>query len=182
MERCLGERRVEGLLFDYLHFFADYDHFQIAHGWYRHEVRVVRTGIGVRSWKSAQGFRRNGTKLYVLPSGGRIFHYGWVRPPRHMMRKAHAFETLHHGAQSAAARFPLGQELDFGQLHGRARFHGTHPAVMRERIAAKNWHVRRGTSVHRHDTLGNRVLSFVENRVLGFRLGENQNYILLRGR
>ena len=29
-----------------------------AHNWYRREVRVVRGGRGIRSWKSAQGFRR----------------------------------------------------------------------------------------------------------------------------
>ena len=180
MQRYLDDRRVEGLLFDYLHFFADYDHFQSAHGWYRREVRIVRTGIGVRSWRSAQGFRRDGKKLHVVPSGARVFHYGWVRPPRHMMRKAHAFETLHRGGQSADARFPVNVDFDFGRLYGRARFTRTHPAVMRDRIGARNWDVRPGISVHRHDKLGNRVLSFIENRVLGFRLGEHRNYILLR--
>jgi glycosyltransferase involved in cell wall biosynthesis len=173
-------RRVEGLLLDYLHFFADYDHYQIAHGWYRREVRIVRTGIGVRSWKSAQGFRRDGQKLHVALGGGRIFHYGWVRPPRNMTRKAHAFNTIHAGPQQANAWYPdLNREFDFGQLHGRTRFAGTHPAVMRARIAAKDWEVQPGTSVQRHDKLGNRVLTFIENRVLGFRLGEHRNYTLL---
>ncbi|HVO26791.1 MAG TPA: hypothetical protein VMW56_24540, partial [Candidatus Margulisiibacteriota bacterium] len=181
MRSCLDDRRIEGLLFDYVHFFADYDHYQIAHGWYRREVRVVRTGIGVRSWKSAQGFRRDGQKLHVALAGARIFHYGWVRPPRQMTRKAHAFNTIHAGAQQADAWYPdLNREFDFGRLHGRARFTGTHPAVMRARIAAKDWEVRPGTSVQRHDKLGNRVLTFLENRVLGFRLGEHRNYILLR--
>ncbi|MFQ5666301.1 MAG: glycosyltransferase family 2 protein [Candidatus Binatia bacterium] len=180
MRTCLDDRRVEGLLFDYLHFFADYEHYQTAHGWYRREVRVVRTGIGVRSWKSAQGFRRGGRKLRVVQSGGRVFHYGWVRPPRHMTRKAHAFNTIHAGPQRADKRYPdLDQEFDFGRLHGCARYAGTHPAVMRARIAAKDWAVRHGRSVQRHDTLRNRALSFLENRILGFRLGEHRNYILL---
>jgi hypothetical protein len=52
--------RVDGLLFEYLHFYADYDHVQTGHSWYRREVRVVRGGQGIRSWKSAQGFRRAG--------------------------------------------------------------------------------------------------------------------------
>jgi len=180
MRACLDDRRVEGLLFDYVHFFADYEHYQIAHGWYRREVRIVRTGIGVRSWKSAQGFRRDGQKLHVALAGARIFHYGWVRPPRNMTRKAHAFNTIHAGPQQANAWYPdLNREFDFGRLHGRARFTGTHPAVMRARIATKNWDVRPGTSVQRHDKLGNRLLTFIENRVLGFRLGEHRNYILL---
>ena len=147
MRACLEQRRVEGLLFDYLHFYGDYDHYQNSHGWYRREVRIVRTGIGVRSWRSAQGFRRDGEKLHVVPSGGRIFHYGWVRPPRHMTRKTHAFATLHAGAEAANARFPdLSEPFDFGRLHGRVLFSGTHPAVMHQRIAAKKWEVRPGRS------------------------------------
>ncbi|MCX8072111.1 MAG: glycosyltransferase [Candidatus Binatia bacterium] len=180
MERYLKDPRVEGLLFDYLHFFGDYDHYMIAHGWYRREIRIVRTGIGVRSWKSAQGFRRNGKKLKVKHSGGRIFHYGWVRPPQRMTRKTHSFLTLHRGREEADKNFPdLEQPFDYGRLHGRARFTGTHPAVMRERIAAMNWEVRPGKAKMRHDTLRIRLLTFLENRILGFRLGENRNYIEL---
>ena len=175
----VDDRRVEGLLFDYLHFFGDYDHYQTSHAWYRREVRIVRTGIGARSWKSAQGFRRDGQKLHVLPSGGRIFHYGWVRPPRRMTRKQHAFKTLHVGPEAAKVEYPdLEREFDFGQLHGLTRFTGTHPAVMRARIAAKDWEVRRGTQRLRHDLLRIRLLSFLE-RLLGFRLGEHRNYIVL---
>ncbi len=180
MRLCLDDRRIEGLLFDYLHFYADYDSYQNSHGWYRREVRIVRTGIGARSWHSAQGFRRNGKKLHVLPSGARMFHYGWVRPPRHMMRKAHAFKTLHEGQAAADAFYPdLNRDFDFGRLHGRIRFTGTHPAVMHARIAGKNWDIRPGPSRQRHDRFKIRLLSFLENRILGFRVGAHQNYILL---
>jgi hypothetical protein len=41
-----------------------------------------------------------------------------------------------------------------------------------------DWTVRPGTSMHRHDKLPMRFLSFLENRILGFRIGENRNYIL----
>ncbi len=181
MRACLDERHVEGLLFDYLHFYADYDHYQNSHGWYRREVRIVRTGIGARSWRSAQGFRRGREKLRVLPSGGRMFHYGWVRPPRHMMRKAHAFKTLHDGPAVADAFYPdLNRDYDFGKLHGRVRFTGTHPAVMRSRIAAKDWEIRPGAARQRHDRFNIRLLSFIENRILGFRVGAHHNYIPLR--
>jgi glycosyltransferase involved in cell wall biosynthesis len=181
MRACLDDRRVEGLLFDYLHFFADYDHYQSSHGWYRREVRVVRNRIGARSWKSAQGFRRNGEKLRVAEAGARIFHYGWVRPPKRMMRKAHSFSALHFGQEAADAYYKgLSSDYDFGRLHGLARFHGTHPAVMRARIAAKDWQVRPGRQRQRHDRPHIRLLSFLENRILGFRLGEHKNYVLLR--
>ncbi len=178
----LRNPRVEGLLFDYKHFFGDYDHYQAAHGWYRREVRAVRTGIGVRSWKSAQGFRRNGRKLHVALANAEIYHYGWVRPPRQMTRKSFALSSVHAGVEEARKGTPdLDAEFDFGRLWGRARFTGTHPRVMARRIAEKNWQIRpTRSSFHRHDKLGNLLLSFIENHILGFRLGEHRNYILLR--
>jgi glycosyltransferase involved in cell wall biosynthesis len=173
--------RVDGLVFEYLHFYADYDHFQTSHNWYRREVRVVRTGRGIRSWKSAQGFRhRDGRKLRVVPAGARIFHYGWVRPPRRMTRKARALAEVHLGAAGARAYVPdIDKGFDFGQLHGRARFTGTHPAVMQERIAACDWQVSPTATRQKHDRPGVRFLSFLENRVLGFRIAEHRNYVLL---
>ncbi|HUI27901.1 MAG TPA: glycosyltransferase, partial [Candidatus Kryptonia bacterium] len=95
MRTYLDDRRVEGLLFEYRHFFADYDHYHTGHAWYRREVRIVRNGIGARSWKSAQGFRnRAGEKLHVAHAGASVFHYGWVRPPRLMTRRRKAFLTI----------------------------------------------------------------------------------------
>jgi hypothetical protein len=180
MRRHLDDRRVEGLLFDYLHFFADYDHYMTSHGWYRREVRIVRTGIGVRSWRGAQGFRKGTEKPRVRHSGARIFHYGWVRPPRSMTRKSHTLVTLHAGEAVADTIYPdLQRDFDFGRLHGRTRFTGTHPKVMRDRIAAMDWEVRPGRRIDRHDRLRIRLLSFLENRLLGFRLGEHRNYVLL---
>ncbi len=183
MRRHRDDPRVEGLLFDYIHFYADYGTYQTAHNWYRREVRIVRTGIGVRSWHSAQGFRRDGNKLHVQLSGGRIFHYGWVRPPQQMTRKSHAFQTLHAGRAAADDAFPdLSAEFDYGKLHCLARFTGTHPRVMHARIAAKDWTARPGTIPQRHDLWPMRLLSFLENRILGFRLGEHRNYILMSRR
>jgi glycosyltransferase involved in cell wall biosynthesis len=173
--------RVDGMLFEYLHFYADYDHFQTAHGWYRREVRLVRNHRGIRSWKSAQGFRHaDGRKLRVVPSGARIFHYGWVRPPRRMTRKTRALAEVHLGIDGARASVPdLDVGFDFGQLHGREPFTGTHPAVMRERIAACDWTVQPTPNPQRHDQPSRRLLTWIENRLLGFRIAEHRNYILL---
>ncbi|MGD9763006.1 MAG: glycosyltransferase [Candidatus Binatia bacterium] len=176
-----GDARVDGLVFEYLHFYADYDHYQASHSWYRREVRVVRGGRDIRSWKSAQGFRHaDGRKLHVVPAGARIFHYGWVRPPRDMTRKARALAEVHLGTDGARRYVPnLDQGYDFGQLHGRLRFRGTHPAVMAERIAARDWEVLPTRTQRKHDRVGQRLLSFVENRMLGFKLAEHRNYVLL---
>jgi len=178
MQTYLDDPRVDGFVFEYLHFFADYDHVHTGHSWYRREVRLIRNRRGIRSWKSAQGFRRDGRKIRVVPAGARIFHYGWVRPPRLMSRKSRALGTVHIGAEAAAARFP-DRDFDYGQLRGREPFRDTHPAVMRARIAARDWQVEPTATRRKHDQRRQRALSWLENRVLGFRIAEHRNYLLL---
>jgi glycosyltransferase involved in cell wall biosynthesis len=181
MERHLASPRVEGLLFDYVHFWGSYETYQKAHGWYRREVRVIRNGRGIESWKSAQGFRRHGQKIRVVPSGAAIYHYGWVRHPRLMKRKQIALDSLHHDAQWVDQRHPDKEgSFQYGSLKHLARFQGTHPQVMHDRIARKDWEAQDAPGVkHRHNKLGNRMLSFVENRILHTVLGEYKNYILM---
>ncbi|MFH0809956.1 MAG: hypothetical protein V2A77_05750 [Pseudomonadota bacterium] len=139
-KRCrdlLAVRRVEGLLFDYLHFYGDYNHYQWSHAWYRREVRMIRNGIGLRSKGSAQSFRfTDGGKAVVVPAGARVFHYGYVRPPDRMRKKTHALNRIHKG-NFVAATDP--EEFDYGPLSRMPVFKGTHPAVMRERIRQMNW-------------------------------------------
>lgn len=181
LRRHLDEPRVEGLLFDYIHFFGDYDHVQTSHNWYGREIRVVRTGIGVSSWHDAQGFRRGGEKLRVAHSDATIYHYGWVRPPDHMKRKGRAFAAAYVGAEAAAAR-PEEAEYRYGRLWGLRRFRGSHPAVMHERIARQDWTVKPSPPVgHKHDRIGVQALTYLENYLLGFRVGERRNYVLLPG-
>jgi hypothetical protein len=182
MERHLRHPQVEGLLFDYLHFWGSYETYQKAHGWYRHEVRVIRNGLGITSWKSAQSFRRSGEKLRVAHSGATVYHYGWVRHPRLMKRKQVALDSLHHDAQWVDQRHPDKEvEFQYGSLRHLARFTGNHPVVMHQRIAGKNWTIRENPAVkHRHHRLGNRILSFLENKILRRGIGEYHNYVLIK--
>jgi len=182
MEKYLSHPQVEGLLFDYIHFWGSYETYQKAHGWYRHEVRAIRNGLGITSWKSAQGFRRNGQKLRVVHSGATIYHYGWVRHPRLMRRKQVALDSLHHDQQWVNRRHPDKEaEFQFGSLKHLARFSESHPRVMHQRIANKNWTIQEKPAVrHRHHRLGNRMLSFIENKILHKGIGEYRNYILIK--
>src|SRR5436190_21159058 len=41
-EKHLNDKRVEGFLFHYYHFWGDYDHYLPYHGWYEREIRIVR--------------------------------------------------------------------------------------------------------------------------------------------
>lgn len=184
MERNLDDPRVEGLLFDYLHFWGDFDRVHWTRNWYRHEVRAVRRLSGMRSWKSAQGFRLDGRKPRVRPSGARVFHYGWVRPPQVMKNKQVALDRLHHSEEWVQRRHAqTDRAFDYGPLEHLRRFGGTHPAVMREWIAAKEWKAedyRRPGTVHEHNRRSTRLLTWFEDRILHHRIGEYRNYVLLR--
>jgi glycosyltransferase involved in cell wall biosynthesis len=142
--RCrkfLDDKRVEGLLFNYIHLWGDYDHYHDSHAFYRNEIRVIRNGLGIQSWSTAQSFRYpKGKKLQVAPANARIFHYGWVRPPRLMQKKRHAFRTTHHGKEKIEKEIQRDpEEFDYGPLNRLAVFTGTHPEVMKDQIARMDW-------------------------------------------
>ena len=52
---------------------------------------------------------------------------------------------------------------------------------MRRRIAEKDWQVPEEPGIkHRHNRLGNRLLSFLENHILHTVIGEYKNYVLIK--
>jgi hypothetical protein len=206
--RCadlLQDQEVEGLIFDYIHFWGDYDHFQNNHCWYRKEIRIIRNRSEIHSWESAQSFRRipgfdgihyrqqeNTYKLKVADSGARIFHYGWVRPPELMNSKIKSFSLNHRGVKTVDEMDK--KELftgyfDYGNINKIPRYAGTHPAVMKPWIEKFNWKdklrysgVRRSLNKmpSKHDKLRYVLISWIEKNLLfGNRLGEFKNYILL---
>jgi glycosyltransferase involved in cell wall biosynthesis len=135
---------VDGLVFDYLHFYGSYDVVQFTRSAYRREVRAIRRGSGARSIGDAQSFRMpDGSKPRVLEAGARIFHYGWVRTPDAMKAKTFFMDTLYHGdpnSKQAAEGTPhSGDNYRYKKIWGLQRFRHSHPGVMDERIRAKNW-------------------------------------------
>lgn len=190
--RCrelLDDRDVEGLLFKYRHFWGDYDHYHVSHGWYPFEVRIVRNGLGIESWLTAQSFRRNGEKLHVAPVDAEIYHYGWVRPPRLMYSKQKEFSATHRGKAWAAQNYgPEGSRWDYGSLALLPEFKGRHPAVMQPWLERFDW--RDELQYHgksrwpqKHELLRYRVVTFIEQKLLGGRrLGGYRNYVRLRGK
>ena len=141
LDRYRDDDRVDGMLFRYLHFYGSYDLVGDPTAWYPHEVRVVRPGRGIRSWKDAQGFRRSDDrKLRVVPVEATIHHYGWVKDPRTMQRKQQDFNRLWHDDAWVEKHVPAAEAFDYGRerrvLHP---FTGTHPAVMEDRVARADW-------------------------------------------
>ncbi|HSH74946.1 MAG TPA: glycosyltransferase family 2 protein [Longimicrobiales bacterium] len=141
--RCaelLDDRRVDGMLFDYLHFFGDYEHVQRGQGWYAREIRIIRNGVGIRSVRDAQSFRRPPQRrITVAPSRARIFHYGWVRHPRRMQSKVEEFWSHRIGKGEAARVHGGRREFDYGPLGRLPRWEGSHPRFMAARMAAMDW-------------------------------------------
>lgn len=188
-EQLRDNRAVEGLLFRYLHFWGDYDHYHISHTAYPKEIRIVRNGIGVQSVRDAQSFRRDGAKMKVAAVAADIYHYGWVRPPSLMKQKNRAMDATYHGKDGAERLHgQVGTEpaFDYGLLGRLAVFNGTHPTVMKPWLERIDWkdqlqYTGKPRSLHRHDRLKYRILTFIEQNVFGgrVRLGA-KGYRLLR--
>lgn len=205
-ERCeqlLNHDNVEGLLFKYKHFWGDYNHYHISHGWYPFEIRIIRNNNEIHSWESAQSFRRmpefdglnyrqkkNTSKLKVAMVDAYIFHYGWVRPPELMKNKIKYFNVSHKGKKIAQQIFNnMPEEFDYGPLNRLEKFHGTHPAVMIEWIKKFNWqHKLQYTGKpypfrekHKHERLKYRLLTFFEQKIFnGKSIGGFKNYRLMK--
>ncbi len=204
-EELLEDKEVEGLLFKYLHFWGDYWHYHDSHGWYRHEIRIVRNDPHIIPWRDAQSFRRipdfdgksynrksNTSKLKVAPVNAYIYHYGWVRPPRYMKSKSIVFNS--HYNKKKQASLPAGEQLkkmsfDYGIMNKLPVFRGSHPAVMKDKISRFDWKDQlrysgkrnRERMPHKHEKLRYRIVSFIEKYLLfGKPVGEFKNYRLIR--
>jgi len=58
MEKYLHNKRVDGLLFNYTHFYGSYDYVGASPRWYSNEIRVIRNNKSIYSFRDAQGFRK----------------------------------------------------------------------------------------------------------------------------
>lgn len=187
----LENEEVEGFLFRYLHFYGDYQHYNNHHGWYPREIRIIRNRPDIYSFSTAQSFRRipdfdglsykdkTGTfKLRVKPIDARIFHYGWVRPPRLMQKKSRYFYTTHLGKEGMEEKYAEEPDYwDYGNLSRLPVYKGTHPAVMQHFIDNFHWQdqlhynkdYRPRRNLWKHELLKNRILTFIEQKLLGGR-------------
>ncbi len=147
MKRYHRDPKVEGLLFDYTHFYGSYSVVQETRSAYRREVRIVKRSANPKSVGDAQSFRKDsGEKLRVVSCGARVYHYGWVRTPDAMKDKTTFMDQLYHGSHASvngAASDSLAPHTGTNYLYkrfwGLKRFQGTHPKWMHARIEEKNW-------------------------------------------
>ncbi len=157
MARHLHNPRILALKFRFLHFFGDY---WTVDPWSHHtEIRIVRAGGHAAAVGDGSGFSATQDGAYLKRargrwawSGGRIFHYGYVKRPEVMMAKAQelmgwclggrpaqeAWEVFQirgltpeqHRAVFEMGAFPFLQDYDMMK-----NYRGSHPAVMQGRLA-----------------------------------------------
>ncbi len=179
MQQYKDDRRVDGLLFKYLHFWGSYDYVGASSRWYRNEIRIIRNDKSIFSYKDAQGFRKgNNEKLQVKPLDACIYHYGWVREPKAMQNKALGVTKYwsENGYDENKVVFDE-NDFDYGQIDVLEKFTGTHPAVMQELIARKNWQFHYDISKN-HPAFKDRLKNILE-KITGKRFFDYKNYRII---
>ncbi|MFC1561633.1 glycosyltransferase family 2 protein [candidate division KSB1 bacterium] len=178
-ENYLNDSRVEGLLFNYLHFYGTYHYIGTSRRWYRREIRVIRNGLGIESFKDAQGFRLNGRRLRVKQIDAYIYHYGWVKPPAVQQEKQKSFNRLWHSDKEVENMVGKSHEFDYSKIDTLEPFAGTHPSVMKARAARCDWDFGYDPGRAGADTpLKHRLLNLIEKKT-GYRIGEYRNYRII---
>ncbi|MGL5959890.1 MAG: glycosyltransferase [Bacteroidales bacterium] len=196
-EKELHNAKVEGLLLEYVHIYGDYEHYiDKLHFGYPLEIRIVRNLPEIHSWRDAQSFRKIPNFDYINYSqkkgthklrvkricDAEIFHYGWSRDPRAMVKKMVDMHNVYHEEKREVEQ----NYYDYGNLLQFPLFKKKHPSVMEHRVKQCNWkHLLRygGTKSRKGKLFGlkYRIVGFIE-KLLGNRqtIGGLKNYILLK--
>lgn len=179
MERYQNNSEVQALLFKYLHFYGTYDYVGDSRRWYQNEIRIIRQGLSIKSWKDAQGFRtQNDQKLRVKQTGATVYHYGWVKHPEKQQVKQQQFHRLWHDDEKLKTRVSDTAEFDYGPIDSLKPFSGSHPQLMKPRIAAINWDIN--IDPHRKKFTPKTWFLYWFEALSGIRIGAYKNYRIIR--
>lgn len=149
-----NDNRVEGLLFNYQHFYGSYDFIGASNNWYKEEIRVIRNDKTIYSFKDAQGFRKsNNEKLKVIAIPAYVNHYGWVKDPRAMQQKQESFHKLWHDDEWMEKNVAKAEAFEYEKhVSQLTRFKDSHPKVMEERLKRVNWKLDFDISMSKRST------------------------------
>lgn len=180
MKNNLQRTEVDGLLLDFIHFWGGYNYTAASHRWHKKEIRIVRNNKSIFSYKDSMGFRKMpNQKLTVLNSGGLIHHYSHVKPPELMVNKSIEMDKLWHDdawVKEKYSKIDL-SKYDYEGIDALHLFKGTHPTIMKDRIARMNWHFKYDTSKNRMKWKY-RIRQWLEEE-FGVSIGVYKNYRLL---
>jgi hypothetical protein len=178
MKEHLHNPDVEGLLFNYYHFFGNYDYIATSRKWYRKEIRIIRNNKDILSYKDAQGFRKlNNEKLKVKETGAYIYHYGWVRHPKAQLEKQKNFHKLWHDDEWVKQHIDEEKILNYKVNDILEKFNGKHPSVMKDRIEKYNWHFNYSKDDIKLPFKEKLLYKF--EQLTGYRVGEYKNYRII---
>ncbi|MEO6229303.1 MAG: glycosyltransferase family 2 protein [Ferruginibacter sp.] len=169
---------VEGLLFNYLHFYGTYDYVGDSRKWYPKEVRIIRNDKKIRSYRDAQGFRVGKRKLYVKPIDAFVYHYGWVRSPEKIIAKFINVREVWEGSNQTVEVKPADVAFNLEEFDSLELFKGTHPKVWQSRVKEKNWNYKFDVS-KKHFSFKNKILYYFE-KLTGIRPFSFTNYKIIR--
>lgn len=178
-EKYCKDTAVQGLLFNYLHFYGTYDYVGDSRRWYNYEVRLIKNDKRITAYKDAQGFRIGDKKLNVALCNAEVYHYGWVKSPGQMKQKQKNVARYYNSDDKAVEEYMASPDLfDYSEFDSLKKFTGTHPRVMQKRIAAQNWKVELDISQKKF-SFKDRLLFWIE-KITGARLFDFKNYKLIK--
>ncbi len=127
MRRHLPDRRVEALVFDYLHFYGNKNTYAWSPRWYRSAPRIIRNNIPSFSTDAlffiVMKDNKHARYPYAAHTGATMYHYGWVRSEAQMNLKGQSIEKYF---SNNVKRYNYA-EIDPATLR---MFTGTHPQVV----------------------------------------------------
>jgi len=172
IDKMKNSPNLQGLIFNYLHFYGNVNIIKYTRSIYRREVRIIRNHIGLKSYLDAQGFRfENGEKPLSLLIKARIFHYGWARSEKVMSDKVQVMDRFYHGKNHQ------GNKFKYQRIWGLKPFKQTHPQFIQQWIE-KNRNDLDIMSLKldfKWKDISLVISDLIEN-LTNFRLGEFKNY------
>ena len=187
VEKYRDNKNVEGFIQPFLHFWGSYEYIRTSRRVHKYEVRIFRNDKLVRSFRDSQGFRKyssveayeqgeKGEKLRVKKIDAPVYHYNAVRPVEQMRKKRYEFDARYDA--TVQETHSIYTNFDYQNIDRLEKFAGSHPEVMRKKIAEHNFNFAfdpRKAVWHFKD----RIMQPVED-LLGVRFGEYKNYKLLK--
>ena len=98
--------------------------------------------MGFRMYQNPQDQdTEKGTKLRVIKVGVPIYHYSCARPPKKMTAKRIEFHKKYTDSDAfiADVQQKEAEGYSYREYDNLKTFRGTHPAVMKDVVAAQDW-------------------------------------------
>ena len=174
VQKMEEDQSYDGLVFNYIHFYGNVNVQKVTKKTYRRELRLIRNGLGIKSWLDAQGFRNaDDSKVVCKQINASVYHYGWARAEQVMAAKTVAFDKLYHGDKKKD------QSFSYERVWGLRPFTRTHPKVMSSWIESNKNELDILSLPYKFNIKDIRLmLSDQIEYLTGIRLGEFKNFKL----